>query len=55
MEDGRRVLRTSLIERLTAMREVPEDRLPGEPLDVIVRRVELPGPDGDVLLPRPAD
>lgn len=55
MEDGRRVLRTSLIERLTAMREVPEDRLPGELPDVIVRRVELPGPDGDVLLPRPAD
>ncbi len=55
MTDARRALRASLAERLAAMREVPVDRLPPELLDVVVRRVGLPGPAGDVLLPRPAD
>jgi predicted nicotinamide N-methyase len=47
------VLRTSLRERLAALRGVPGDALPAALLDIAVQRVALPG--GEVFLVRPAD
>jgi predicted nicotinamide N-methyase len=53
MRDAHTVLRTSLRERLAALRGVPADALPPALLDLHVQRVRLPG--GDVFLVRPAD
>jgi predicted nicotinamide N-methyase len=47
------VLRTSLAERLAALRGVGVDELPAPLLDLVVRQVELPG--GGVYLVRPAN
>ncbi|HEX6457992.1 MAG TPA: methyltransferase domain-containing protein [Thermoleophilaceae bacterium] len=46
-------LQTSLAERLAELRGWPEHKLPAPLLDVVVRRVRLPG--GDVFLVRPRD
>jgi predicted nicotinamide N-methyase len=46
-------LRTSLAEQLAALRGAAPDALPAELLDIVVRRVALPG--GDAFLVRPAD
>jgi predicted nicotinamide N-methyase len=46
-------LRTSLAEQLAALRDVRVDELPAPLLDVVVRKVELPG--GSVYVVRPAD
>jgi predicted nicotinamide N-methyase len=48
-----RAVRASLAEQLAALREVPVATLPAPLLDVVVRRVELPG--GEAYLLRPAD
>lgn len=47
------VVRSSLAERLAALRGVPVAELPAPLLEVTVRRVTLPG--GDVFLVRPSD
>src|SRR3954447_17903937 len=51
--DSSAALRTSLAERLAALRGVAADALPAPLLEVVVRPVELPG--GRVYIVRPAD
>jgi predicted nicotinamide N-methyase len=46
-------VRTSLAEQLAALREAPVEALPAALLDVVVRRIDVPG--GEVFLLRPAD
>lgn len=53
MSDALLALRTSLSERLTALRGAQATLLPDSLLDVVVRRVPLPG--GDVFSVQPAD
>ena len=53
MTDELTVLKTSLAERLSALRGVPVEDLPAELLDIAVRPVDLPG--GPVYIVRPAD
>jgi predicted nicotinamide N-methyase len=53
-EDALRGLRTSLAERLAALRGVAPAALPPALLDVVVRRVALPG-DAEAFVLRPAD
>lgn len=53
MSDELIALQTSLAERLAELRGWPEHKLPAPLLDVVVRRVALPG--GDVFLVRPRD
>jgi predicted nicotinamide N-methyase len=53
VKDSSAALRTSLAERLSALRGVRADELPTPLLDVVVRQVDLPG--GPAYLVRPAD
>jgi predicted nicotinamide N-methyase len=53
MSDALVALRASLRERLAELRGTPAEELPPALLDVVVRRVRVPG--GDVFLVRPAD
>ncbi|HEY7629057.1 MAG TPA: methyltransferase domain-containing protein, partial [Thermoleophilaceae bacterium] len=53
MTEALTVLKTSLAERLAALRGVEVDELPAELLDVAVYPVELPG--GEVYIVRPRD
>jgi predicted nicotinamide N-methyase len=46
-------LHASLAERLADLRGIPQDQLPKELLDVVVRPVKLPG--GEVFIVKPAD
>jgi predicted nicotinamide N-methyase len=55
MTDALSALRHSLAERLAALRGCGREALPSALLDVVVRRIELPGPGGDAFVVHPAD